>query len=221
MSWESTLLYYKEINQAINKELSFLHSAKIVLYSVDFEEIELLQKTNKWNEAANILSLAALNIEKAGANFLLICTNTMHKVYPLIQSNINIPIIHIADATANVLQNDNISKIGLLGTSFTMKEDFYKKRLLDKYNIEVLIPNDEDINIIHKIIYEELCLGIIKTTSRNKFLKIIDKLAKAGAKAIILGCTEICTLVKDEDTNIKLYDTTKIHALEAVKMSLK
>ena len=169
MSWESTLLYYKEINKAVNKELSSLHSAKIVLYSVDFEEIELLQKSNKWDEAANILILAALNIQKAGADFLLICTNTMHKVYPLIKKNINIPIIHIADATANVLQDDKVTKVGLLGTAFTMREEFYKSRIFDKFNIEVIVPNEKDIDIIHKIIYEELCLGIIKDSSRINF----------------------------------------------------
>ena len=220
MSWESTALYYKQINEEIKNRLGSLHSAKVVIYSVDFDEIEKLQHIGDWNKTADILTTAAQNIEKASADFLLICTNTMHKVVSQIQTKINIPIIHIADATAKVLQKDNIKKVGLLGTAFTMKEDFYKNRISENFGIEVLVPNEEDIKIIHKVIYEELCLGIIKEESRKKYLKIIEKLVSNGAEGIILGCTEICMLISSKDTDIKLYDTTKIHAIEAVNLAL-
>ncbi|WP_419768969.1 aspartate/glutamate racemase family protein [Arcobacter sp.] len=220
MSWESTALYYKQINEEIKNRLGSLHSAKVIIYSVDFDEIEKLQHTEQWNKTADILTTAAQNIEKASADFLLICTNTMHKVVPQIQTKINIPIIHIADATAKVLQKENIKKVGLLGTAFTMKEDFYKNRISENFGIEVLVPNEEDIKIIHKVIYEELCLGIIKEESRKKYLKIIEKLVSNGAEAIILGCTEICMLISSNDTDVKLYDTTKIHAIEAVNLAL-
>ncbi|WP_428025640.1 aspartate/glutamate racemase family protein [Arcobacter sp.] len=220
MSWESTALYYKQINEEIKKRLGSLHSAKVVVYSVDFDEIEKLQHRGEWDKTADILSRAAQNIEKASADFLLICTNTMHKVAPQIQENINIPIVHIADATAKVLENDAIKKVGLLGTAFTMQEDFYKNRIIENFGIEVLVPDNEDIKIVHKIIYEELCLGIIKEESRKEYLKIIDKLVKNGAEGIILGCTEICMLISSKDTDVKLYDTTKIHAMEAVNLAL-
>lgn len=220
MSWESTALYYKQINEGIKRKLGSLHSAKIVIYSVDFDEIEKLQHTGDWDKTAEILSLAAKNIENASADFLLICTNTMHKVVPIIQKNINIPIIHIADATAKVLQKDNIKKVGLLGTAFTMKEDFYKNRITENFGINVIVPSEEDIKIIHKIIYEELCVGIIKDESRQRYLEIIEKLAILGVEGIILGCTEICMLISPKDTDIKLYDTTTIHAKEAVSLAL-
>ncbi|WP_428024892.1 aspartate/glutamate racemase family protein [Arcobacter sp.] len=220
MSWESTALYYKQINEEIKKRLGSLHSAKVVVHSVDFDEIEKLQHRGEWDKTADILSRAAQNIEKASADFLLICTNTMHKVAPQIQENINIPIVHIADATAKVLENDAIKKVGLLGTAFTMQEDFYKNRIIENFGIEVLVPDNEDIKIVHKIIYEELCLGIIKEESRKEYLKIIDKLVKNGVEGIILGCTEICMLISSKDTDVKLYDTTKIHAMEAVNLAL-
>lgn len=220
MSWESTALYYKQINEGIKKRLGSLHSAKIVIYSVDFDEIEKLQHSGDWDKTADILSLAAKNIENASADFLLICTNTMHKVAPVIQENINIPIVHIADATAKVLQKDNIKKVGLLGTAFTMKEDFYKNRITENFGIDVIVPSEKDIKIIHKIIYEELCLGIIKDESRQKYLEIIEKLAILGAEGIILGCTEICMLISSKNTDIKLYDSTNIHANEAVSLAL-
>ncbi|MGB7402055.1 MAG: aspartate/glutamate racemase family protein [Arcobacter sp.] len=221
MSWESTALYYKQINEEIKNKLGSLHSAKVVIYSVDFDEIEKLQHSGDWDKTANILTKAAQNIEKASADFLLICTNTMHKVVPQIQTKINIPIVHIADATAKVLQKDNIKKVGLLGTAFTMKEDFYKNIISENFDIEVLVPNEEDIKIIHKIIYEELCLGIVNDDSRKEYLKIIEKLVANGAEGIILGCTEICMLISSKDTDIKLYDTTKIHAIEAVNLALE
>ncbi|ADG93233.1 aspartate racemase [Arcobacter nitrofigilis DSM 7299] len=220
MSWESTALYYKQINEEIKNKLGSLHSAKIVIYSVDFDEIEKLQHRAEWDKTAEILSVAAQNIEKASADFLLICTNTMHKVAPQIQKNINIPIVHIADATAKVLQKDIIKKVGLLGTAFTMREDFYKNKISENFGIEVLVPNEEDIKIVHKIIYEELCLGIVREESKKEYLKIIDKLVSNGAEGIILGCTEICMLITSKDTDVKLYDTTKIHALEAVNLAL-
>jgi aspartate racemase len=221
MSWESTALYYKQINEEIKNKLGSLHSAKVVIYSVDFDEIEKLQHSGEWDKTADILATAAQNIEKASADFLLICTNTMHKVVPQIQTKINIPIVHIADATAKVLQKETIKKVGLLGTAFTMREDFYKNRISENFDIEVLVPNEEDIKIIHKIIYEELCLGIVKEESRKEYLKIIDKLVANGAEGIILGCTEICMLISSKDTDVKLYDTTKIHAIEAVNLALE
>lgn len=221
MSWESTALYYKQINEEIKKRLGSLHSAKVVIYSVDFDEIEKLQHSGNWDKTAEILTDASKNIQNANADFLLICTNTMHKVAPSIQEKIDIPIVHIADATAKVLQNDGISKVGLLGTAFTMEEDFYKNRITDNFGIDVITPNKEDIKIIHKIIYEELCLGVINDNSRNEYLRIIEDLNSKGAQGIILGCTEICMLIKDEHTNTKLYDTTTIHANEAVNKALE
>jgi len=220
MSWESTALYYKQINEQIKKELGSLHSAKVVIYSVDFDEIEKLQHIGAWDKTAEILSGAAKNIENANADFLLICTNTMHKVVDSIEKNINIPIVHIADATAKVLQKDGIKKIGLLGTAFTMQEDFYKKRISENFDIEVIVPSLEDIQIVHKIIYEELCLGIVKNDSRKEYLRIIDSLTSKGCEGIILGCTEICMLIKEEHTKTRLYDTTTIHAQQAVSKAL-
>jgi aspartate racemase len=200
MSWESTALYYKQINELVKEELGSLHSSKVVIYSVDFAEIEKLQHEGKWDETALILSKAAKNIENASADFLLICTNTMHKVVEQIEENINIPIVHIADATAKQLQKDGVKKIGLLGTAFTMQEDFYKKRISDNFDIEVIVPCSSDIKIVHKIIYEELCLGIISDDSKKEYLRIMKDLVSEGAQGIILGCTEICMLIKEEDT---------------------
>ena len=221
MSWESTALYYKLINEEIKKQLGGLHSAKVVIYSVDFDEIEKLQHLGAWDETAKILGQAAKNIQNASADFLVICTNTMHKVAPLIQTHIDIPILHIADATGKKLQNENIKKVGLLGTAFTMKQDFYKERINKNFDIEVLIPSEEDMSIVHKIIYEELCLGMIKEDSKKEYLRIIDDLASQGAQGVILGCTEIGMLVNQADTQVKLYDTTLIHSLEAVAEALK
>ena len=221
MSWESTALYYKLINEEVKKQLGGLHSAKVVIYSVDFDEIEKLQHLGAWDETAKILGEAAKNIQNASADFLVICTNTMHKVAPLIEEHIDIPILHIADATGKKLQNENIKKVGLLGTAFTMKQDFYKERINKNFDIEVLIPSEEDMNIVHKIIYEELCLGLIREDSKKEYLRIIDDLASKGAQGVILGCTEIGMLVNQEDTQVKLYDTTLIHSLEAVAEALK
>ena len=220
MSWESTTSYYRLINEGIKEQLDGLHSAKLVLVSVDFAEIEKLQHQGKWEETGDILSKAAQSLEKAGADFILICTNTMHLLAPQIQTAVSIPLLHIADATAEKIQNAGLSKIALLGTAFTMEKDFYKGRLEKEYALEVITPNAANRKIIHKIIYNELCLGKIKDASRNEYLRIIDTLTAQGAEAVILGCTEIALLVKPEDTQVTLFDTTKIHALKAVEKAL-
>ncbi|MEZ9057950.1 aspartate/glutamate racemase family protein [Vibrio pelagius] len=220
MSWESTASYYKALNEGVKERLGGLNSAKVVLFSVNFDDIEKLQHQGKWDETAVLLSQAAKSVEKAGADFLMICTNTMHKVVPEIESRISIPILHIADATANVLQADGIEKVGLLGTRFTMDQDFYKGRLTDKFGMEVLVPNSEDQETVHSIIYDELCKGIIKENSKEQYLAIINKLYQQGAQAVILGCTEIALLVNQEDTQVPLYDTTEIHAKQGVEYAL-
>jgi len=220
MSWESTASYYKALNEGVKAVLGGLHSAKIFLYSVDFDEIEKLQHQGNWAETADILSNAAKSLEQAGADFLMICTNTMHKVAPDIEANIGIPILHIADATAQELVANGISKVGLLGTRFTMEQDFYKGRLSDKFGIDVLVPNKEDQTVVHDIIYNELCLGVIKDQSKKNYLTIIEKLYEQGAQAVILGCTEIALLIKQNDTQVRLYDTTEIHAQHGVKLAL-
>ena len=221
MSWESTLEYYKMINEGIKEKLGGLHSAKVAMVSVDFEPIEKLQHQGKWDEMAKMLSNDAKNIEKAGADFLLICTNTMHKVATEIENSIQIPLLHIADATAEKLIKEDIKKVGLIGTSFTMEEEFYKGRLEKKYGLEVITPDKKNREIIHKIIYNELCLGKIKEDSKKEYLRIIKELAKNGAEGVILGCTEVGLLVKQSDTDIKLFDTTQIHAEKAVEMALR
>lgn len=220
MSWESTVSYYKALNEGIKAELGGLHSAKICLYSVDFSEIEALQHQGKWDETAVILSKAAQSVEAGGADCLLICTNTMHKVAPQIEANITIPILHIADATAEQLLSDGVTKVGLLGTRFTMEQDFYKRRLVDKFGIEVLVPNEDDRDVIHSVIYEELCQGVVNAESRERYLDVVDRLASQGAQAVILGCTEIALLINQSHTNVPLYDTTKIHADYAVKWAI-
>ena len=220
MSWESTASYYRELNEGIKAKLGGLHSARICMVSVDFEEIEKLQQIEDWNGTAVILSEAAIAIEKGGADFLLICTNTMHKVAPQIEANISIPILHIADATAQRLRKAGIKKVGLLGTRFTMEQDFYKGRLVEKYGIDVIVPNEPEREDVHSVIYNELCLGTIDQNSRERYLKIIAQLAANGAEAVILGCTEIALLVKQNHTATPLYDTTAIHAEQAVLEAL-
>jgi len=219
MSWESTQSYYRSINEGIKARLGGLHSAKIALYSVDFAEIESLQHRGEWEQTAEILGDAALSVQHAGADFLLICTNTMHKVAPQIQRRIDIPVLHIADATARVLLADGVSRVGLLGTRFTMEQDFYRERL-QVQGIDVLVPGDDDRNVVHDVIYTELCLGVIKDDSRARYLDIVARLADNGAQAIILGCTEIALLIRQSDTQVPLYDTTAIHANEAIAMAL-
>lgn len=220
MSWESTTDYYRLINTLTKEQLGGLHSAKLVLYSVDFAEIEILQQQGHWEKAGQLLIQASQNVEKAGADFLVICTNTMHIVADSIQQNIQIPIVHIADATGEALQHANIKKVGLLGTAFTMEKAFYKNRLTDKYDLEVITPNAEDRIIVHNIIYDELCSGIIQQSSKETYLAIINKLVDEGAQAIILGCTEIGMLIKQSDTAVPLFDTTQIHAEKAVSLAL-
>jgi aspartate racemase len=221
MSWESTTGYYRAINQGIRAALGGLHSAKIVLYSVDFEPIEKLQQLGDWPKTGEILSQAALKIQAAGADFLLICTNTMHKVAPEIESAIDIPLLHIADATAQALTDAGIRTAGLLGTSFTMEQDFYRGRLSKKYGFNILVPEKPDRDIVHNVIFQELCRGKIHPESRAEFLRIIDRLADQGAQAVILGCTEIGMLVGQADTRVTLFDTTEIHAGAAVKYAVE
>jgi len=220
MSWESTVSYYKEINVLVKKSLGGLHSAKIVLHSVDFDPIEKLQHSGNWASTAKILIGAAKSVEAAGADFVLICTNTMHKVASDIEQSINIPLLHIADATAEVLVKDGVKKVGLLGTAFTMEQTFYKGRLSEEYGLEVVIPGEEDRKLVHEIIYNELCLGNIRTESRQEYLRIVNDLSKSGVDAVILGCTEIGMLITQEHTDVPLYDTTAIHAAKAVEWAI-
>lgn len=220
MSWESTASYYQALNQRVKSELGGLHSARICLYSVDFAEIESLQHQGQWQKTAEILTDAAQKVEAGGADFLLICTNTMHKVANEIEAGIAIPILHIADATAEALLADGCNKVGLLGTGFTMREDFYKQRLQDKFGIEVLVPEEAEQQQIHNIIYEELCRGEIREDSRQVYLDVIDRLEQQGAQAVILGCTEIALLVQQEHTQVSLYDTTALHAAKAIEWAL-
>jgi len=218
MSWESSLLYYKLINQYTNEILKEQNNAKSVMVTVNFNEIEKLQHQNRWDEASNILIQACKNLENANASFIVICTNTMHKLLPQIKKHINIPFLHIAKATANEIKSQNIKKVGLLGTKFTMNEDFYKDILIND-GIEIVIPSNDDMDIIHKIIYNELCLGDIKSSSKIQYLNIINKMQNING--IILGCTEIGLLVNQNDLDIKVFDTTVIHAKQAVKFALE
>jgi aspartate racemase len=220
MSWESTAAYYRLINEGIRSVLGGLHSARIVMHSVDFEPIERMQHGGDWEGTAAILAEAARSVEAAGADFLLICTNTMHKVAPEIEAAIGIPLLHIADATAETLSRDGIRSVGLLGTSFTMEQDFYRGRLSERHGLQVLVPETADRNIVHEVIYRELCQGEVKQASQARYLQIIDRLAERGAEAVILGCTEIGLLVEADDTPVRLYDTTVIHAQAAIVNAL-
>ncbi|TFH75360.1 aspartate/glutamate racemase family protein [Gammaproteobacteria bacterium LSUCC0112] len=219
MSWESTQTYYRAINEGVRQQLGGLHSAKIILYSVDFAEIEALQMQGDWDQAGKVLADAALAVQHAGADFLVICTNTMHKVAPAIANVISLPILHIADATADELIAKGVRSVGLLGTRFTMEQAFYKDRLTAK-GINVVVPDQADREVVNCIIYEELCLGIIQGSSRLHYLEIINRLQQQGAEAVILGCTEISLLVQQSDTPIALFDTTAIHAQQAVRLAL-
>lgn len=220
MSWESSAVYYQLINQKVKETLGGSHSAKSVMYSVEFNEMEKLQHAGAWKKLTEIMIDAAQKVEKAGADFLIICTNTMHKTVPDIKENISIPILHIADATAERIKKQGIKTIGLLGTNFTMTQDFYKGRLEDEHELKVLTPNENDRQIIHTIIYQELILGNIKEESRKKYQSIIKKLQDQGAEGVILGCTEIPLLIKQKDSPIPVFDTTKIHAEKAVEFAL-
>ncbi|AWB01458.1 aspartate/glutamate racemase family protein [Vibrio harveyi] len=220
MSWESTANYYQIINREVKARLGGLHSGKVCLYSVDFAEIETLQHQGRWDDTAIILAQAAKSVEAGGADFILICTNTMHKVADQIQQAVNVPLVHIADATAEQLVMDGIKKVGLLGTRFTMEQDFYKQRLIDKFGVDVVVPSSDDQTIVHDVIYNELCKGEVRDDSRQHYLTIIEKLVEQGAEAVILGCTEIAMLVESQHTDVKLYDTTEIHAKAAVEKAL-
>ncbi len=220
MSWESSALYYQILNIAVRKQLGGLHSAKCILYSVDFQEIEACQSGGDWAKSGQMLSEAARNLERAGADFIVICTNTMHKVAGQVQTAITIPILHIADLTAEALVQNGIRKVGLLGTKYTMEQDFYKARLIEK-GIDVLTPEPEDRVRINDIIYQELCLGVLREASKDAYLHVIRKMAAEGAQGVILGCTEIGLLIKAGDAPVPLFDTTIIHAERAVEYALQ
>ncbi len=221
MSWESTVSYYQAINRGIQARLGGLHSAKIVLESVDFAPIAQMQSDGEWDNAGQVLAESAARLQTAGADCVLICTNTMHNVAEQVENAIDVPLLHIADATAHALHTDHIGKVGLLGTRFTMEQDFYKARLTEYHGIEVVTPSEHSRAIVHDVIYNELCLGKIRDESCQQYRTIIDELAQQGAQAVILGCTEIALLVKPSDTAMPLYDTTGIHAQAAVEFALK
>lgn len=220
MSWESTLEYYKILNETVKLKLGGLHSAKCLIYSVDFEEIEKLQHEDRWEELTNIMIATAQRLKNGGAEFIVICTNTMHKMADDIEKNVGIKVLHIAEATGKKVVEKGIKKVGLLGTKFTMEGDFYKKVLKKIFDIDVVIPDENEREIVHDIIYNELCKGEINQTSKEKYKKIINNLAGKGAEGVILGCTEIPLLIKQEDTNIAVFDTTTIHAVSAVEFAL-
>jgi len=221
MSWESSSLYYQIINRGVQEKLGGVHSAKSLLYSVDFDEIAILQKEENWDKLGELMIEAAQKLEKGGADFIVLCTNTMHKLSDEIEKNVSIPLLHIVDTAAEEIVKSNIKKIGLLGTSFTMEQGFFKDPLLNKHNIETIIPNEKQRAAIHQIIYGELVKGIINNDSRNIFLEVISDLTDNGAEGIILGCTEIELLVTNEYTSAKLFKTAEIHAKKAVEFALK
>ncbi|WP_152221329.1 aspartate/glutamate racemase family protein [Pseudomonas sp. SCB32] len=220
MSWESTIPYYRQINQTIKERLGGLHSAKIVLYSVDFHEIERLQHAGDWDAAGLLLAGAARSLHAAGADFLVLCTNTMHKVAPAIEAAVDIPLLHIADPTAEAIRAAGLTTVGLLGTRFTMEQAFYKDRLQERFDLQVLTPSEDERQVVHRIIYEELCLGQIRDESREAYRRIIASLVERGAQAVILGCTEISLLVGPQDASVPLFDTTTIHARQAAERAL-
>ncbi len=221
MSWESTVVYYRLINQAVGATLGGLHSARILLYSVDFHDMNLLQAQGRWDDAGQLLGDAAARLEKAGADLLVLCTNTMHKVAPRIEASINIPLLHIADATARQISEQGFTRVGLLGTRFTMEEDFYRNRLESDHGFQVIVPAADDRTTVHRVIYEELCRGQIRDASRDRYRQIIRALADDGAQCIILGCTEIGLLIRPEDVALPLFDTTAIHAQYAAMQAVK
>jgi aspartate racemase len=220
MSWESTAEYYRIINETVKERLGGHHSAKILLYSVNFSEIEKLQREGRWEEATEFMCEAAMRVELGGADCILICTNTMHKMAAEVQQAVTIPLLHIADATAMEIKKKGIGRVALLGTKYTMEEEFYKGRLRVKYGFEVLIPPEEDRNIINQTIYDELCLGKVEGESKKRFVRIIKSLKERGAQGVILGCTEISLLLKQKDSSLELFDTTAIHAQAAVDFAL-
>lgn len=220
MSWESTIPYYRMINQQVKEQLGGLHSAKIILYSVDFHEIEQLQAKGDWETAAQLLSDAAVSLKNAGADVIVVCTNTMHKVADDIEAASGLPLLHIADATAAQIKQQGINKIGLLGTRYTMEQDFYRGRLTEKHGLEVITPDSIDRESVNRIIYEELCLGVISETSRQEYRRIMGKLEQQGVQGIIFGCTEITLLVNAQDASVPVFDTTAIHACATAEYAL-
>jgi amino-acid racemase len=220
MSWESTVPYYRIINETVREKLGGFHSAKLVLYSVDFHEIEILQRSGAWNDAGRMLAHAAQSLQSAGAGLLVLCTNTMHKVADAIETAVSIPLLHIADPTAQEIKQAGIKKIGLLGTRFTMEQDFYRGRLCHRHHLDVIIPDDADRDIVHKVIYGELCMGLVHDASRAQYRRIIQRLVDQGAQGVILGCTEISMLVGPSDSPVPLFDTTAIHARKAAEWAL-
>lgn len=219
MSWESTVTYYQILNQTVKERLGGLHSARCILYSVEFDEIERCQSSGDWIRSGEILAQGAQSLERAGADFILICTNTMHKVYDQVQAAVSVPILHIADLTLQALKKQGIQRVALLGTRYTMEQDFYKRRLIDG-GMEVLIPNEQDRQMVNTTIFQELCQGIISPTSKATFLRILEDLQKQGAQAAILGCTEIGLLISQADTGLPLFDTTILHAKAAAELAL-
>lgn len=220
MSWESSLEYYRLLNEGVKAELGGLHSAEILMYSVDFEAIEVLQHKQDWKALTKLMVDIAQKLEKGGAELMMICTNTMHLMADDVQAAIDIPLMHIADAAADEIKRQNLHKVGLLGTRFTMTQDFYKGRLAQKYGIEVVTPDEDDMNTVHSTIYNELCLGELKPESKARFIEIIKKLAASGAEGVVLGCTEIPLLIKPGDADIPVFNTTELHAAAAVRAAL-
>jgi aspartate racemase len=220
MSWESSIEYYRIINQTVRDRLGGLHSAKCVMYSVDFAEIEALQHQGKWGEATRMMIDAARNVERGGADFVIICTNTMHKMADDVKQALDIPLLHIADATAEKIKAQGLHKVGLLGTKFTMEQDFYRGRLVDRHGLEVVIPDDRQREMVHRVIYDELCLGQIKADSKGQYVDIMAEFVDDGAQGIILGCTEIGLLIGAQDSQVPLFDTTYLHAVAAVEYAL-
>ncbi|MBF6022945.1 aspartate/glutamate racemase family protein [Lysobacter niastensis] len=220
MSWESTVPYYRDINLAVKERLGGLHSARLILYSVDFHDIERLQHAGRWDEAGDMLADAAASLAAAGADFLVVCTNTMHKVAGAIEAAVNIPLLHIADPTAEAITQAGFRRVGLLGTRFTMEQDFYRSRLESTHGIEVLVPPQDDRDDVHRIIYDELCQGVIAEPSREIYRGVIARLVERGAEAVILGCTEIGLLVGESDSPVPLFDTTRLHARSAALHAL-
>lgn len=220
MSWESTTDYYRCINEEVKRRLGGLHSAKLVLYSVEFSEIEELQMQGDWGKAGQVLAQAAQSLERAGAEALVICTNTMHKVAPQVAASVSMPLLHIADATGEALKEQGVRQVALLGTAYTMEQDFYKQRLVDNYGLVVMIPDKEDRAEVHRIIFEELCRGEVRAESRARYVAVVEKMQRQGAQAVILGCTEIGMLLRPADVSLPVFDTTRIHALRAVDWAL-
>jgi aspartate racemase len=221
MSWESSAEYYRIINQETNRRLGGVHSAQCLMFSVDFEEIKLLQHEGDWDRLADAMKEAALRLERGGADFIVLCTNTMHRLADVISSTVRIPLLHIADPTAEKIKAAGFQRVGLLGTAFTMEQDFYKGRLQKRHGLDVLVPDEDDRRIVHEIIYKELVLGQVRPESRQAYRDIIARLIERGAQCVILGCTEIMLLVKDEDSAVPLFDTTTIHAVAAVDRALQ